>query len=671
MGDGLIQRSTRAAPATHAPLYILSFRQRDELATLAAEDGWQVIAARRAIGAEQRFVSSGAAVAVVDARGALGDGVGATGALGSAAADSGAALLVLVSRSDIAAVSRFFEAGATHFLASPFTRTEFLQSLRFAARHAERLAGSWGRPAAPALGWRYDPKTAGVHLTGDLARMLNCETEMPGRALLRRLPASERRGALLRLLDLSPARPRTAFAHDLPGIGRLVEHVQLEPGTGRIAAVAEPIGPVPDASEVLRDAMIGVGDAGGARRWLARHLEAESAPGLQVLLIALNRFEVVNTSYGRQAGDALLRAAFARIELAAREAIATGVFLARTGGSEFLLGVHAPGGEVAIVAEAVAAALSRPFVAGDSIVVLGSRIGIAAAQEDDNPTSLLRRASEALAEAREADGVTVRVAGAAPDLPLDRLAADLNEAMGQGEIQILFQPQVAIAARAIVGVEALVRWSHPEFGTIGAETLFAAAQRADIEIALSDHIQRTALAEAARWPQSLARLRLSVNLTAGDIARPGFADLFLDRVDASGFPRGRLTVEITESGLIDDLGAAAQLLGTLRQAGCRVAIDDFGTGYSSLAYLKSLPLDYLKIDKKLAQDITGTARDRVVVRGVIEMARSLGLSVIAEGVETDEQLDLLAKEGCQLFQGFLCAGPLTVPELQVLMGEAA
>ena len=138
-------------------------------------------------------------------------------------------------------------------------------------------------------------------------------------------------------------------------------------------------------------------------------------------------------------------------------------------------------------------------------------------------------------------------------------------------------------------------------------------------------------------------------------------------MDASGFPRSRLTVEIVESGLIEDLGMAATLLATLRSAGVRVAIDDFGTGYSSLAYLKSLPLDYLKIDKKLAQDITGTPRDRVVVRGVIDMARSLGLVVIAEGVETQEQLDLLAKEGCQIYQGFLRSGAISIGALVGLM----
>jgi EAL domain-containing protein (putative c-di-GMP-specific phosphodiesterase class I) len=165
----------------------------------------------------------------------------------------------------------------------------------------------------------------------------------------------------------------------------------------------------------------------------------------------------------------------------------------------------------------------------------------------------------------------------------------------------------------------------------------------------------------------MSKLRVSVNVTAADIARPNFVDDFLDRVDEAGFPRDRLTVEVTESGLISDLAGAAELLARLRSAGLRVAIDDFGTGYSSLAYLKALPLDYLKIDKRLSQDIEGTPRDRVVVRGVIDMARSLGLAVVAEGVETEHQLELLAKEGCQYYQGFLCAGPLDATSLARLV----
>ena len=184
---------------------------------------------------------------------------------------------------------------------------------------------------------------------------------------------------------------------------------------------------------------------------------------------------------------------------------------------------------------------------------------------------------------------------------------------------------------------------------------------------MSEHIQGLVLTRAARWPQALAGLRVSVNLTAADVARPGYAALFLARLDASGFPRGRLTIEITESGLMEDLTAASAFLAALRGAGCRIAIDDFGTGYSSLAYLKTLPLDYLKIDRALTRDIGGSARDRVVVGGVITMARSLGLGVIAEGVETTDQRALLAAAGCDLYQGFLTAPPLDEAALVAMM----
>ncbi len=182
-------------------------------------------------------------------------------------------------------------------------------------------------------------------------------------------------------------------------------------------------------------------------------------------------------------------------------------------------------------------------------------------------------------------------------------------------------------------------------------------------------MQRAALVHAAAWPDTLSHLRLSINVTPEDVARADFVAWLLALTDDSGFPRDRLTIEITEGSLIADLDDAARLLTDLRAAGCRVAIDDFGTGYSSLAYLRALPLDYLKVDKRLTQDIAGTDRDRVVVRGVIAMARSLGLIVIAEGVETPEQRDALAADGCELYQGFLCAEPLETAALVELVGS--
>ena len=662
--------ATSGAPTA---LFVLSFRQRDELAAIAATGGWQVIAARRGEGAERRFLSSGAQVAVVDARGALGDGLAAVAALGDMIAAIGGALLVLVSRGDIGEIGTFHDAGATHFLASPHSEPEFIQALRFAARHAERLVGNRRRTVIgqEPLGWRYDSRNRRLLLTPTLAEFLPMGDGASVRALLRALPNEDRDAAFRAVRRLLTSRAATAFAHDLPALGRIVQHLQYDPETGHINSVVERLGSNPSSADMLSEALGNTQDATGARQWLDRRIADPGELPLNAMLIALNRFEVVNSSYGRAAGDALLRTTRMRIDETVRELGLRGAIVARMSGSEFLVAGEDNIERAERLAGRIAEALSRPFVAGGAVAVLGCRIGLATIEHGDDAASLLRRASEALADAKASDSVTVQIARreGGGGTSIDILAVDLRRAMDQGEIDILFQPQVLVSTGEITGVEALARWEHPDLGALGAETLFAAAERADLVIGLSDHIQRVVLAKAAAWPAGLGGLRLALNLTAADIARPGFADIFLDRVDASGFPRSRLTVEITESGLIEDLGIAAGLLAALRRAGCRVAIDDFGTGYSSLAYLKALPLDYLKIDKQLAQDIVGSTRDRIVVRGVIDMARSLGLSVVAEGVETTEQLDLLAKEGCQYFQGFLCAEPLDVERLTALMEE--
>lgn len=658
-----------------APLFILSFRQRDELASLAAGAGWQVVAARRVGGAERRFLSSGAAVAVIDARGAPADGLTAATLLGGAIEANGGALLALVSRGETATIAALYDAGATHFLASPFSDSELLQALRFAARHADRMAREWQTgPVFAPLGWRFDLTTRDLVLTPGLAALLGVAEELGARTLLRRLDAGDRSVAVGALRRMSQARPATAFAHDAIGIGRVVQHLQLDLAEQRIDAVIEPLGSAPEPAAEMREALAGARDAGSARRWLTRRLEVGGDAPLHAMLIALNRFDMVNTAYGRAAGDSLLRSAQKRVGDVVHEVLGRDALIARMSGSTFVVAAAAARARIDLALERIVGELARPFVTGESIAVLGCRIGLAEALPADSAASLLRRASEALAEARDSDSATMRVANGAADssnAAIDRLAVDLNHAMERGEIGILFQPQVSASSGAIVGVEALARWEHGVLGSIGAETLFAAAARADLEIGLSDHIQKLVLAQAAGWPAALSGLRLALNLTAADIARPGFADLFLDRVDASGFPRNRLTLEITESGLIEDLGVASTLLSVLRGAGCRIAIDDFGTGYSSLAYLKALPLDYLKIDKKLAQDITGSPRDRIVVRGVIDMARSLGLTVIAEGVETDAQLEALAKEGCQIYQGFLCSEAVSIGALNALVVNAA
>ncbi|WP_114951308.1 putative bifunctional diguanylate cyclase/phosphodiesterase [Sphingosinicella terrae] len=668
-----------------APLFILSFRHRDELTRLAESAGWQPLAARRTENAEARFVASGAAVAVVDARGALGDGLEAVRAVAEAVEANAAALLVLLSRNDSAALEDFLKLGATHFLVSPFTEAQLVHAFQFAMRHADRVGGHGQRRALDDRGdggsWRWQPGSRTIELSPALARKAGLG-EAEGRRislmeLFRKLDPEGRRAARSAVARVVSTGEATAFAHaDLESrTGRMAHHVRARP-EGGIVGRTETIAAEGARPASARDPLTGLADARAARAWLEARLSGEEGGGqaqVVALLLSVSRYDAINAAFGRPVGDAVLQAAARRIE---RQVDPDGrrLLVARMAGAEFavLLAPPATLEDGRFLAGELVEAIGRPFMSGDHVVSLGSRAGVAIAQPGDDAAGLLRRASVALAEAKAPDSAPVRVLeeGAESDTARgERLEVDLRRALDQGEIEIRFQPQVAIASGEIVGVEALARWMHPRYGELGASTLFSVAERSDYIAQLSEHVQRRAIAEAAAWPEPLARLRLSVNITAADIVRPGFAAQFLSLVGESGFAADRLTVEVTESGLIEDLGGAGALLAQLRGGGLRVAIDDFGTGYSSLAYLKALPLDYLKIDKRLSQDIAGSTRDRIVVRSVIDMARSLGLDVVAEGVETEEQLALLAEEGCTLYQGFLCAPPVDTAALEKIVAS--
>jgi len=667
------------------PLFILSFRQRDELTRIAEVADWQPIAARRGEQAEARFVASGASVALVDARGAPAEGLAAVRALGDVVETNAGALLVLLSRNDEEMLDELHALGATHFLVSPFSEAQLRHALRYAARHADRLGGDHSpaaregsEEAAPSWTWRPGAETATLSAT--LARKAGLpigETSIALRRALRLLGEEGRSGARVAVARLLETGESTAFAHPDPERtgGRLAHHLRLLED-GSIASSTEAIAGA--ASGESRDPLTGVADGRAARLWIKGRLSAVSpaeveGSGLILLLIALTRFDAINLAFGRASGDAVLQAAARRI---ARQAETFGPAgkVARIAGAQFavLLGPPAGPADARFLAGHLMEAMARPFVSGDHAITIGSRVGIAVSRPGDSAASLLRRASAALAEAKAQEGTPFTLIDADAEQASargDRLEIDLRRALDAGEIDILFQPQVGIATGRIAGVEALARWRHPSFGELGAGTLFSVAERSDYLVQLSDHVLRKALREAAEWPAALDGLKVALNITAQDITRPGFAGQFLAMVADSGLGQGRVTVEVTESGLIQDLPAAAALLGELRRGGLSIAIDDFGTGYSSLAYLKALPLDYLKLDKRLCEDIAGSSRDRVVVRSVIDMARSLGLAVVAEGVETREQLELLAAEGCAVYQGFLCSPPIDSAALAALLAS--
>lgn len=243
----------------------------------------------------------------------------------------------------------------------------------------------------------------------------------------------------------------------------------------------------------------------------------------------------------------------------------------------------------------------------------------------------------------------------------------LEAAIRRDRIELRFQPQIEPASGQIIGVEALARWSAVD----SAEELFTRAESVGLAERLSRHVQRKALRTFAGWAGGLADLRLSINLTPRDLDRPGYEQWLLAEVAEAGLAPDQITAEIVESSLVDDSLEVAGRLARLRAAGIRIAIDDFGTGYSSLAYLASLPLDAIKIDRAMIADIVGGSRDRIIVKAMISLARELGLQVIVEGVENLAQLRLLEEWGCDLYQGFLGAAPLDQAELARFVAAAS
>jgi EAL domain-containing protein (putative c-di-GMP-specific phosphodiesterase class I) len=242
----------------------------------------------------------------------------------------------------------------------------------------------------------------------------------------------------------------------------------------------------------------------------------------------------------------------------------------------------------------------------------------------------------------------------------------LEAAIAHEQVDVLFQPLIDPRTGRIEGAEALARSAVAADG----ELLFARASAGGLSERLSRLVQRKALRCAAVWEGPLRGLRLSINVLPADLARESYEQWLLDEIAAAGIDPKRITAEITESALLIDQEEIAERLSRLRDVGIRIAVDDFGTGYTSLAYLTSLPLDAIKIDRGLVADIVGGERDRIVVRAMIHLARELDLDVVVEGVETTGQLALLAEWGCDLYQGFLGAGALTQEELTRFVAAA-
>jgi diguanylate cyclase (GGDEF)-like protein len=404
-----------------------------------------------------------------------------------------------------------------------------------------------------------------------------------------------------------------------------------------------------------------------ARAWLADYEKEQSGP-VTLFLIGIRNLKQINDRDGRAAGDKAIRRAGAYI---ARFAVVQGVsvrIIARRSGREFLLvldGLHEVS-EVDAFAKNLLDALSGNLGKDQDQVHISVRIGVAQAEAGESGDELHFRASEALARAYSRKGKCYFLAqpqGHNSFHQRSALDAEIRHAVENDQITIVLQPQYDVATGLLIGAEALARWQHPTLGEIDAEQLFAAADRSDLREELSRLIQRKAVTLAAGWPSALSGLRLALNLGADELGE-GYSEGLLSLLAQTGFANERLTLELTEESLVRNIDLASVELESLRAHDVHIAVDDFGTGYSSLAYLKSLPLDYLKLDKDMTSDINGTGKDRIVLRAIIAMGKALGLKIIAEGVESESELEMLREEGCEYFQGFLRSPPMNAKEFE-------
>jgi diguanylate cyclase len=406
-----------------------------------------------------------------------------------------------------------------------------------------------------------------------------------------------------------------------------------------------------------RDALTGLPGVEAVRERL-RSWSSEDGVTLHALLLGLRRFDAVNFAYGTSAGDLALAEVATRLTHFAAAELDGPWLAARAGGSFLLVANQACSRERwQLFAQQLADTIAGPIARGSGALRLSPQVALLRVLAQDAPETMLDQLGQALSSAPSAqrviwaDGETARSGRTAA-----QIEADLLKALDSDEIEVVYQPQYALIDGRLTGAEALARWNHPVLGRMGAGALFAAAERADHVAQLSRHIARLALAGASRWDGDL---RLSLNVTAADLAAGSYADGLLALIEETGFPPQRLTLEVTEQALLADIQLADETLRTLSRAGIRIALDDFGAGFCNFRYLKLLPLDYLKLDRSMIEGITTDRRDLAVLRGIVAMATALDLQVIAEGVESEDQRKVIAAEGCAFYQGFVAAQPMS------------
>jgi diguanylate cyclase (GGDEF)-like protein len=384
-----------------------------------------------------------------------------------------------------------------------------------------------------------------------------------------------------------------------------------------------------------------------------------------VLFLDLDNFKTINDVMGHSAADAVLQETAQRLKASLRKSDT----VARVGGDEFIMVVAnlADPDVAGAVGDKLLHALAQPIEAYGHTISISGSIGMSVYPRDAHTSDdLLRYADGAMYRAKSEGKSCARffsVRQQEADVDTAELATALPFALGRHELFLDYQPVFDLRRGALSGFEALLRWRHPQYGVVGPDRFIRVTEQSALVVTVGNWVLHEACAQAARWQRELGYpVRVAVNISPTHFAKADFVDTVAQAVSVAGIEPSALAIELTERVLMGDVTASARKVSTLRALGASVTLDDFGTGYSSLNYLHRLAIDTLKIDKSFILDPTPDGRSARLVEGVTALARALGVFVVAEGVETEAQLDSVIAAGCDAVQGFLTGRPAAPAE---------